>query len=155
MTNQTTAELIEEARLWPRDGVNEGQLINSLADAWLAEHDAKVRVETLRNFADSIPGDIDDPRDVADLARGVADHIEKSESEAREVFEDWLAEQMNREPSEEAVEKAAIAIGRQESCVNPKTGAWYSDVREATRDRFRGYARAALIAAQEVQDRGN
>lgn len=67
------------------------------ADRWLAEHDAQVRAETLHNFADSIPGDIHDPRDVADLARGVADHIEKSESEAREVFEDWLAEQADRE----------------------------------------------------------
>lgn len=38
---------------------------------------AQVRAEALRNFADSIPGDIHDPRHVADLARGVADHIEK------------------------------------------------------------------------------
>lgn len=46
-------------------------------NAWLAEHDAKVRAETLREFAHSIPGDVHDPRQVADLARGVADHIEK------------------------------------------------------------------------------
>lgn len=57
----------------------------------------------------------------------------------------------DREPSEESVEKAAIAIGRQESCVNPQTGTWYADVRKVTRDRFRGYARAALLAAQEVR----
>lgn len=44
---------------------------------WLTEHDAKVRAETLREFAHSIPGDVHDPRHVADLARGVADHIEK------------------------------------------------------------------------------
>lgn len=38
---------------------------------------AKVRAEVLREFARSIPGDVHDPRHVADLARGVADHIEE------------------------------------------------------------------------------
>jgi len=46
-------------------------------DRWLAAHDAKVQAEALREFAQSIPGDVHDPRHVADLARGVADHIER------------------------------------------------------------------------------
>lgn len=37
---------------------------------------AKVQAETLREFSWAIPGDVHDPRHIADLARGVADHIE-------------------------------------------------------------------------------
>lgn len=117
------------------------------ADAWLAEHDAKVRAETLRNFADSIPGDIDDPRDVADLARGVADHIEKSESEAREVFEDWLAEQADREPSDAEVEAAAKTLAQWDGA-NWDAEEWDGEIPQ---ESYRRGARAALIAAQAVR----
>ncbi|MGO2188217.1 MAG: hypothetical protein ACTH4Y_08225 [Microbacterium gubbeenense] len=48
-----------------------------LESTWLAERDAKVRAEELREFATGIPSDIHDPRHIADVARIRADRIEK------------------------------------------------------------------------------
>ena len=62
-----TAELIAEARQWPRDGVNEGPLINALADA-IEARDAEVeelraRLALVREWAESVALHPDPPAD--------------------------------------------------------------------------------------------
>src|SRR5690606_7629197 len=137
MTDQTTSEPVAYA-LYEKAGKRRGEWV-------LVTHAVSARDRSVYDvrplYAHPEPSEAADELEAMRIER---DNWRMTAEEAMRAEKRW------KECAVEAVEKAAIAIGRQESCVNPKTGTWYSDVREATRDRFRGYARTALLAGQEV-----
>lgn len=87
-------DLIADAREWPRDGVNEGRLINGLADALeksetLREHHA-LQESALRYEVTNLEGKCDAAVAIADRAVAMAERVVAERDDLRTAIQDAL-----------------------------------------------------------------
>jgi hypothetical protein len=119
--NSETRALIDEAREWPRDGINEGRLINALADA--LEGSAVSTPEPVRHISDKRASGMEptdeDERDA--LATILATWRDDSPEEwAIDMYRDaadailaaGFSRQVVSEPEPEMVERAREHMSR-------------------------------------------
>ena len=111
-------------------------------DTWLAEHDAKVRAEGREKADRELSADTGCPHEACE--------IDTAGNPTRCAdCGNYLDSVPDREPSDAAVEAAARAMAHAD-VTNPD--GWV--MTEEARNVYSDMARAALIAAQEVRNRG-